>query len=53
MRVGDKYMGNLEKVSGSEIPQVSEIKEDSSPFIRKGDEQPRISPWGIDQSRLN
>jgi hypothetical protein len=51
--MGDEYMGHLEKVSGSKIAKVSEIKEDSSPFIRKSDEKPRVSPWGIDQSRLH
>jgi len=53
MRVGDEYMGHLEKVSGSEIAKVSQIKEDRAPFIRKGNEEAWVSPWGIDQSRFH
>jgi hypothetical protein len=48
MRVGDKHVRHLEKVPGREIPKVSEVKENSTPFIRKRDEKPWISPRGVD-----
>jgi hypothetical protein len=48
MRVGDEHMGYLEKVSGSKIPQVSEIKKNRASLIRKSDEKTWVSPRGID-----
>ena len=48
MSVGDENMGHLEKVSGIEIRQISEIEENRPPFIRESNEKTWVSPWGID-----
>jgi hypothetical protein len=51
--MGHEHVGDFEDISGGEIPQVSEIEEDGTPFIGKSDDHSWISPWGIDQSRVH